>query len=122
MLQFFSELTHDLFKRIRIGGIPSRAEEQVLGSDQAVEAGGGEAKGANDEDGLHQVGRGGIALDQTAGEEAQDGDLFGEALEVGGFQIAKIALVGAAGVEAVLEGVQVARLGATGTLWFGRGR
>jgi hypothetical protein len=87
-------------------------EKEALGLDHAVEAGGGQAEGADDFQHLVEVDGGVNTIDQSAGKEAQHVDLFGEAFEVGGEEVAQVALVEAAGVEAVAEGVEVAGLAA----------
>ena len=79
-----------------------------------LRAGGGEAEAAHDEKGVVEVGFGGVALDYPAHEEAEEGDLFIEALELGAVEVVELAPLEAAGVEAVLESVEIVRLGAGG--------
>ncbi len=96
-------------------------EEELLGADQSVQAGGGQAEGAQDDHGVVEIGRGLTALNQAAGENAQGGDLFGETFEVVGLKVGEVALAEAAGVEAVLEGVEIAELGASAARGGGGG-
>ena len=48
--------------------------------------------------------------EDTVREDADEGNLLGETLDVGIFNAGEIAFVDAAGVEAVLEGIDVAEL------------
>jgi hypothetical protein len=83
-----------------------------LSLDDAGDGAGGEAGGAQDIDNtvVHGIFEGGI--DHAAGDDTEEGDLFGEVSEIDGFDSGKVALVEAAGVETMLESVGVTGLGA----------
>jgi hypothetical protein len=79
---------------------------------EAGEAKGGNAQGADDGEGRIQVVRGLVTVDEAAHEDAQQGDLVVEAVEGCGFEVGKIDFIEMAGIKAVLEGVLVAARGA----------
>jgi hypothetical protein len=86
--------------------------DEVLGLDEAGEAGGGEGEDAQEGEGFKKVGGDGARFDGTADDEAEEVDLF---LEADAFKLAEAFEVGAleaAGIEAVFEGVEVAGRGA----------
>jgi len=76
----------------------------MLGLDQAGEAGGGQAKDAQDAGSLVEVGGVVALLDEAADVDAQDGDLVFEAVEIALFQPGQLGLLELAGIEAMLEG------------------
>jgi hypothetical protein len=61
-------------------------------------------------------------LDEAAGEDADEGDLFKETGGIGGFDPGEITLGDTAGVEAMLEGIEVAGRGAAAARGRGHGR
>ncbi len=67
---------------------------------------------------LVEIGSGIDRFNEAAGEDADEGDLLGETLVVCVLDTGEITLFEAAGVEAVLEGVDVTEL----TAWAARGR
>jgi hypothetical protein len=85
---------------------------KAMGEGPSLRSGYCQTEVAEDPVDFVEVAGGGVFFDQTAGGEAEDGDLFGEALEGGGFEVGELALLEAAGVEAVAEGVGVAGLAA----------
>ena len=111
-----TQLFKRFFKGLREGFfeffLPGVRGEQALGLEHAVDAGGGEAEDTEDVGGVVEVAAGGVMLDEAAGEEAEEGDLVFEAFYRGRLEVGELALVEAAGVEAVLEGIGVAGLGA----------
>ncbi len=89
--------------------------EPGLGAHGAGDGGEGKAKDAQDGGELVGTGRGVKGFDETAGEDADEGDLFDEGLGAGGIEAGEVALVDAASIEAVLEGVEVSDRGTGGT-------
>ena len=88
--------------------------EEVLGLDDTGDGCRGQAK---DAERVGEVVEGGILdreLDQATGEDADEGDLFNEAGDVGEFDTGEVIFRDATGVEAMFEGVGVAGLGASG--------
>jgi len=117
LIESLAEVTHE-----RVIGA---RDQPMLGLDQAGEAGCGQAKDAQDAGSLVEVGGVAALLDEAADVDAQHGDLVFEAVEIAIFQPGKLGLFEMAGVEAMLEGVEVAgRSAAAGRdfrLWIGHG-
>jgi hypothetical protein len=95
---------------VKIRGI---IDEESLGLDDASDGGGSQADGAQDTGNLIEISGISAGFDELAGKNADEGDLFGEALDVGIFDTGEVAPMDAAGVEAVLEGIGVAELTTT---------
>ena len=114
----FSSMPHSLYNSSRACSSASPNSsvwtegEHALGLEHAIDARGGEAEDAEDVGGVVEVAAGGVMLHEAAGEEAEEGDLVFEAFYGCGLEVGELALVEAAGVEAVLEGIGVAGLGA----------
>jgi hypothetical protein len=88
------------------------AGEQVVGLEQAGEGSNGQAEDAEELEAFGEVVYACAELDDAADVEAEEGDFFGQAGEVAGFEGGDFGFAEAGGVEAVLEGVEVARLAA----------
>jgi hypothetical protein len=89
-----------------------------LSSNQAVEAGDREAEGAEELEGEDKVFGLSAESDYPTDEEAEEGDLFGEAGEIIGLEGFYLCLVEIGGIEAVLKRVSVSRRSPT-TAWPG---
>ena len=86
--------------------------DEALGADDASDGGGGETEDAKDIGMLVEASIGIEGFDQAASEDANEGDLFDETGDIGGFDAGEVTLFEAAGVEAVFEIVEVAKGGA----------
>ena len=89
--------------------------EEVLGAGEAGDGGGGQAENAEDVGKLVEIGIGEGGFDEATGEEADEGNLFDEAGDIGGFDAGEVTFFEATGVEAMLEGVLVAGWGTGAT-------
>ncbi|MFZ2097195.1 MAG: hypothetical protein WAV05_11220 [Anaerolineales bacterium] len=102
----------DGFGNLVIDTGTGRGDEE-LGLDDTGDGGGSQAEGAEDIGELVGIGFGTNGFEETAGEEADEGDLFDQAGGVGGFDSVEVTLAETAGVEAMLEGIEVAFGGTT---------
>ena len=103
-----ADLTNGLIDfLVKVGGI---VDQKCLGFNDAGDGGGGQADGAEDAGKLVEISCVGARLDEPASEDADEGDLFGETLDIGVFDTREVALVDAAGIKAVLESIEVAGL------------
>ncbi len=89
-----------------------RSGDDILDAENAGDGGGGEAEDAEGVGKLIEIGLGVAGFDQATGEDTDEGDLVDEGFEVGGLDAGEITLFDAAGVEAMLEGIEVAARGA----------
>jgi hypothetical protein len=96
---------------VKIGWIIGK---KSLSFDDAGDGGGGQADGAQDTSQFVEVGGGIGGFDQTAGEDADECDLFSTALDIGVFDSGEVTFFNATGIEAVLEGIHITDL-TTGT-------
>jgi hypothetical protein len=94
---------------VKVGGV---VDEKGLGLNDAGDGGGSQADGAEDASDLVEVSRVGARLDELAGKDADESNLFSKTLDAGIFNTGEVTLVDAAGVEAVFEGIGVAGLAA----------
>ena len=85
--------------------------EEDLGTGEAGDGAGSQAEDAEDVGKLVGVGIGERGFDQAAGEEADEGDLFDETGDIGGFDAGEVTFFEATSVEAMLEGIVVAGRG-----------
>jgi len=106
LVEFFVDLTDGFGELVIKTGVAGG--EQVLGFGEAGDGGGGQAEDAEDIGELVEVGIGDAGFDQATGEEADEGDLFDETGDIGGFDAGEVTFFEATGVEAVLEGIVVA--------------
>ncbi len=86
--------------------------DEMVDAEDTGDGGGGQAEMTEDIGNLVEIGIGRAGFNQAAGEDADEGDLIDKGLLVGGFDAGEIALIEAAGVEAVLDGIHVTGRGA----------
>jgi len=103
------------------GGIIRLAADEVLGAEEVGKTGGGSAEsreaGAPILDGsLLVVGE----FKDPAHDNAEHGDFIIEAVKEGKFEVGGFEFIELAGIEAVFEGIGIAGLTTTETLWAGR--
>ena len=103
------------------GPFVRRGYDQVLGLEETGEAGGGEAHDAHQAEHLGEGVEVFAELDEATEVDPQNGDFVVEAGEATGLEVEMVKSFELAGVEAVLEGVSIAGLGAGGTGGFGLG-
>jgi hypothetical protein len=97
---------------VKVGGV---IDEKGLGLDDTGDGAGSQADGAQDASDLVEVSRIGATLDELAGEDADESNLFSKALDAGVFNTGEITFVDAASVKAVTEGIEVTGLAAATT-------
>jgi hypothetical protein len=93
-----------------VGGI-----DAGLGADDAGDGGRCQVEDTEQVGMMVEIGGGVEGFDETAGVDTNEGELFDEAGDISGFEAIQIALADAAGIEAVLEVIEVAGRGATAT-------
>jgi len=108
-MQFFGELADGLGNQVVLVG--TGGGDEALGTDDTSDGGGGEAEGAKEISVFIETGVGIESFDQAAGKNADEGNLFDEAGDIGGFYAGEVTFFETAGIEAMLEVVAVARLG-----------
>lgn len=121
ILFFFLHFAKDIIQGFVEFCIPGAGTEGevMLGAHEAGEGGEGVGDGTQEDDALLEGLSLATQLDGAADLDAKESDLIGETGELGGIEIGALGRVELAGIEAVLEGVDVAGLTAT---FFGCGR
>jgi hypothetical protein len=89
--------------------------------ENAGDGGGGQAKDTENASQLIEISGRITGFDQAASEDADKGNLLYKAFKVGGFDTGEVTLFEATGVEAMFEGISVAKGGTTVMGIGGRG-
>jgi len=108
-MQPFGELSDGLGNQVVFVG--TGGGNEALGTDDASDGGGGEAEGAKEIGVFIEISFGIEGFDEAASEDADEGNLFDETGDIGGFDAGEVTLFETAGVEAVPEVVAVAKGG-----------
>jgi len=107
-MQPFGELSDGLGNQVVLVG--TGGGNEALGTDDTSDGGGGEAEGAKEIGVFIEISFGIEGFDEAASEDADEGNLFDETGDIGGFDPGEVTLFESAGVEAMLEVVAVAKL------------